>query len=175
MSPKPIPQCPVYPNLQDWHFDGGDIIYLIRAGYRGANTYHNSNRVLYSRVKQWQLHLAPQNDASPAATRAAGLATSPASPDGATPSHKHVSKGDEHKEQQRRHSPRHGICGGHVSVLPCSSAAEGSPPGAARDLWEGFRAFGAVPQQLEPLQPAEFSFGAWVCITGGGGCRRESP
>jgi len=29
----------------DWQFDGDDIFYAIRTGYRGANSYHNSNRL----------------------------------------------------------------------------------------------------------------------------------
>ena len=29
----------------DWIFDGDDILYAIRTGYRGANTYHNANRM----------------------------------------------------------------------------------------------------------------------------------
>jgi hypothetical protein len=40
----------------DWLFSGADILAVIRAGYRGANAYHNSNRILFSRVKNWALH-----------------------------------------------------------------------------------------------------------------------
>lgn len=39
---------------QDWHFRGADILYVVRAGYRGANSMHNSNRVLFSRLRDWQ-------------------------------------------------------------------------------------------------------------------------
>ena len=38
----------------DWHFDGADsnrIIYAIRTGYRGANTYHNANRLTYKALE----------------------------------------------------------------------------------------------------------------------------
>lgn len=34
----------------DWIFDGDDIKYLVRGSYRGANTFHNSNRMLYKSV-----------------------------------------------------------------------------------------------------------------------------
>ena len=38
----------------DWQFDGPDIIYNARAGYRGANNYHNSNRHLFGVVENWR-------------------------------------------------------------------------------------------------------------------------
>jgi hypothetical protein len=41
----------------DWQFDGGDLIALVRAAYRGANAYHNSNRVLFTRVAGWRARL----------------------------------------------------------------------------------------------------------------------
>jgi hypothetical protein len=28
----------------DWVYDGNDILYAIRAGYRGSNSFHNANR-----------------------------------------------------------------------------------------------------------------------------------
>ncbi|MEM7734290.1 MAG: sialidase family protein [Deinococcota bacterium] len=31
----------------DWQFDGRDLIYMVRAAYRGAVRYHDSNRMLY--------------------------------------------------------------------------------------------------------------------------------
>ena len=43
--------------VQDWHFNSTDILFLIRAGYRGANSMHNSNRVLFSRLQNWQQYL----------------------------------------------------------------------------------------------------------------------
>jgi hypothetical protein len=38
----------------EWQFDGDDIIYNARAGYRGANNYHNANRHLYGVVEGWR-------------------------------------------------------------------------------------------------------------------------
>ena len=41
----------------DWQFDGnqtGDLLAAVRAGYRGANNYHNSNRHLLLRVPSWR-------------------------------------------------------------------------------------------------------------------------
>ncbi len=41
----------------DWQFDGGDgddLIASVRAAYRGANAYHNSNRHLFVRVNDWR-------------------------------------------------------------------------------------------------------------------------
>ena len=44
----------------DWHFDGdnnNDIIYMIRTGYRGANSYHNSNRITYKVLSSFRDYL----------------------------------------------------------------------------------------------------------------------
>jgi len=39
----------------EWNCDGGpDIIYLIRTSYRGANSYHNSNRIIYKVLKNYR-------------------------------------------------------------------------------------------------------------------------
>eukprot|EP00047_Mylnosiga_fluctuans_P005687 m.242067 g.242067 ORF g.242067 m.242067 type:complete len:439 (+) comp13960_c0_seq1:1-1317(+) len=38
----------------DWQFDGDDIIAAVRAAYRGADCYHNSNRILFQRLVRWQ-------------------------------------------------------------------------------------------------------------------------
>jgi len=38
----------------DWQFDGDDIIAAVRASYRGAQTYHNSNRILFQRLSNWR-------------------------------------------------------------------------------------------------------------------------
>eukprot|EP01052_Picozoa_sp_SAG31_P040409 SAG31_NODE_5843_length_2301_cov_1.377384_1_plen_420_part_10 len=41
----------------DWHFDGPagmDIIMVVRAGYRGANSFHNSNRILFKKIIDWR-------------------------------------------------------------------------------------------------------------------------
>ena len=35
----------------DWHFDGDDIIYLVRTAYDGAHNYHDSNRITFGRVE----------------------------------------------------------------------------------------------------------------------------
>ena len=34
----------------EWHFDGNDIIYLIRAAYRGARNFHDANRLIFARL-----------------------------------------------------------------------------------------------------------------------------
>ncbi|UJR16662.1 hypothetical protein I4U23_003562 [Adineta vaga] len=52
-------------SCSQWNCDGGpDMIYLVRTGYRGANSYHNSNRITYKTlpnyraiIKQHQLML----------------------------------------------------------------------------------------------------------------------
>ena len=41
----------------DWLFDGPDIIYLVRAAYRGAHNYHDSNRILFRRMTDYQQFL----------------------------------------------------------------------------------------------------------------------
>ena len=41
----------------DWQFDGEDIIAAVRAAYRGADCYHNSNRILFQRIVQWKRFL----------------------------------------------------------------------------------------------------------------------
>jgi hypothetical protein len=41
----------------DWQFDGNDIIAAVRASYRGAQTYHNSNRILFQRLVNWRDYL----------------------------------------------------------------------------------------------------------------------
>ncbi len=38
----------------DWQFDGEDIIYLVRTAYRGAHTFHDSNRVTYHVLKNFR-------------------------------------------------------------------------------------------------------------------------
>lgn len=38
----------------DWQFDGDDLIYLVRAAYRGAIRYHDSNRILYCVLKNFR-------------------------------------------------------------------------------------------------------------------------
>ena len=38
-----------------WNCDGGpDLIYLIRTSYRGANTYHNSNRITFKTLSNYR-------------------------------------------------------------------------------------------------------------------------
>lgn len=37
----------------DWIFDGADIVYAIRTGYRGANSYHNANRLTTKRLSDY--------------------------------------------------------------------------------------------------------------------------
>jgi hypothetical protein len=45
----------------DWQFDNGDadLLMAVRASYRGANNYHNANRLLYQYVRDWQSLLPP--------------------------------------------------------------------------------------------------------------------
>lgn len=40
----------------DWDFDanGQDLLLAVRASYRGANNYHNANRLLFKRVENWR-------------------------------------------------------------------------------------------------------------------------
>ncbi|CAF4837287.1 unnamed protein product, partial [Rotaria sp. Silwood2] len=39
----------------EWNCDGGPhIIYLIRTSYRGANSFHNSNRITYKTLKYYR-------------------------------------------------------------------------------------------------------------------------
>jgi len=38
----------------DFQFDGDDLLAAVRAGYRGANNYHNSNRHLLKIVSNWR-------------------------------------------------------------------------------------------------------------------------
>jgi hypothetical protein len=38
----------------DWQFEGEDIIFAVRAAYRGANQYHNANRHFFGRVTGWR-------------------------------------------------------------------------------------------------------------------------
>ena len=37
----------------DWIFDGADILYAIRTGYRGSNSFHNANRMTVKRVTNY--------------------------------------------------------------------------------------------------------------------------
>ena len=38
----------------DWQFDGDDLIYLVRMGYRGAHNFHDSNRITYHCLKNFR-------------------------------------------------------------------------------------------------------------------------
>ena len=38
----------------DWQFDGDDIIYLVRTAYRGAIRYHDSNRIIFRKLKDFR-------------------------------------------------------------------------------------------------------------------------
>ncbi len=38
----------------DWQFDGNDLIYMVRAAYRGAVRYHDSNQMLYYVLKDFR-------------------------------------------------------------------------------------------------------------------------
>jgi len=41
----------------DWQFDGDDIIYLVRAAYRGAIRYHDSNRIIFRKLEGFRSFL----------------------------------------------------------------------------------------------------------------------
>ncbi len=41
----------------DWQFDGPDIIYLVRAAYRGAIRYHDSNRIIFRKLEGFRDYL----------------------------------------------------------------------------------------------------------------------
>ena len=38
----------------DWQFDGDDIIYLVRTAYRGAIRYHDSNRIIFRKLRDFR-------------------------------------------------------------------------------------------------------------------------
>ncbi len=38
----------------DWHFDGDHIITLPRTAYSGAHTFHDANRITFSRVERFR-------------------------------------------------------------------------------------------------------------------------
>lgn len=38
----------------DWQFDGKDIIYLARTAYRGAIRYHDSNRIIFRKLRNFR-------------------------------------------------------------------------------------------------------------------------
>jgi hypothetical protein len=38
----------------DWHFDGEDIVYLVRTAYDNADTFHNANRITFHRIEHYQ-------------------------------------------------------------------------------------------------------------------------
>ena len=40
----------------DWHFDKDDIIAVIRTSYRGADSYHNSNRLTFKTIANFRSH-----------------------------------------------------------------------------------------------------------------------
>jgi hypothetical protein len=38
----------------DWQFDGDDIIYVVRAAYRGAHNFHDANHVAFARIEDFR-------------------------------------------------------------------------------------------------------------------------
>ncbi len=38
----------------DWQFDGDDLIYLVRAAYRGAVRFHDANRIMYCVLREFR-------------------------------------------------------------------------------------------------------------------------
>ncbi len=89
---------------QDWHFNGTDIMYVIRAGYRGAESMHNSNRVLFSRLRDWQQHLPQTTCSAIRATFAAGESAG--------------------CQQGTRVAVQHMACSGTVMALGCNGIDE---------------------------------------------------
>jgi hypothetical protein len=45
----------------DWQIDGADLIYVIRTAYRGAESYHNSNRITFKRLVGFRSYLPGQH------------------------------------------------------------------------------------------------------------------
>ena len=41
----------------DWQFDGDDLIAVVRVSYRGAHTYHDSNRIWFRRIRNFRRFL----------------------------------------------------------------------------------------------------------------------
>jgi hypothetical protein len=41
----------------DFELDGDDLACLVRTAYRGANSFHNSNRITFHRVVNWRQYL----------------------------------------------------------------------------------------------------------------------
>lgn len=41
----------------DWQFDGDDLIYLVRTAYRGAITFHDSNRITYHVLENYARYI----------------------------------------------------------------------------------------------------------------------
>jgi hypothetical protein len=51
----------------DWQIDGGDLIYVIRTAYRGAESYHNSNRITFKRLVDFRSYLPGRHSEAAAA------------------------------------------------------------------------------------------------------------
>ena len=43
-----------------WHFDGDDLIYIVRTAYDGAHDYHDSNRITYHVLEDYESTLIPE-------------------------------------------------------------------------------------------------------------------
>jgi len=52
----------------DWQIDGDDLIYLVRTAYRGAVSYHNSNRITFKRLRAFRSYLPGGGEPVAAAT-----------------------------------------------------------------------------------------------------------
>ncbi|MCB9147989.1 MAG: exo-alpha-sialidase [Caldilineaceae bacterium] len=42
----------------DWHFDGDDLLYLVRTAYDGAHNYHDSNRITFHKLAHFRQSLS---------------------------------------------------------------------------------------------------------------------
>ena len=38
----------------DWQFDGSDLIYVVRTAYRGTRNFHDSNQIIFRRLKHFR-------------------------------------------------------------------------------------------------------------------------
>ena len=38
----------------DWQFDADDLIYVVRTAYRGARNFHDSNQIVFRRLKNFR-------------------------------------------------------------------------------------------------------------------------
>jgi len=54
----------------DWLFDGDDILYFVRTAWNGAHNFHDANRMVFHRLKNFRAFLPPRSAASDAPAHA---------------------------------------------------------------------------------------------------------